>query len=318
MPAESKESITATFVPILSCLDKAEEFLGREGTWLATTSTQNRFNSEYLPARAELEPFLNGSLEDQPLKIESIASEKASEINEFLRKHKFDISLDDFPPPPPRRFGAASVMDVLVHWLVPGEDTKLKAQDNNVYSAVNMKESELVSLFKSEMVTGPVVKLQTKSCDYSVGIVVPDRAPVDGFALLDFVQNVRAPYSSVEMLLQSYPKIAYEYEGVIFPKVDLDQKVDISWLKGMIYNQTPGWEIEEALQQTKFKMNEMGAHAKSAVVVRFVALGMHMPKEPYVIDRPFITWIEKEGLSVPLFAGYINYSDWKDPGNLDL
>ena len=69
------------------------------------------------------------------------------------------------------------------------------------------------------------------------------------------------------------------YRSVLFPMVDYDEHVDISWLIGMrtfdVSNSEFG--ISQALQQTKFKMNQLGARVKSAVAFGIRALGAVAP-----------------------------------------
>jgi serine protease inhibitor len=104
--------------------------------------------------------------------------------------------------------------------------------------------------------------------------------------------------------------------------IDLNETVDIGWLKEMLTVDEIGdsWKISQALQQTKFKMNETGAHVKSAVaigVMRCVSFG-RPPELHLVIDKPFLLWIAREGTSLPIFAAYLDEDVWKDPKNLTL
>lgn len=41
-----------------------------------------------------------------------------------------------------------------------------------------------------------------------------------------------------------------------------------------------------------------------------------MPKEEIVIDKPFLVWISRENMTLPLFSGIIAEDCWKDPGSL--
>jgi hypothetical protein len=76
------------------------------------------------------------------------------------------------------------------------------------------------------------------------------------------------------------------------------------------------YRIKQAKQQTKFKMNHIGAKAESAAAFGFAFECCSMPKPDLVIDKPFYAWMTRKGLDVPYFAGYIDTSDWKDPGEL--
>jgi len=40
------------------------------------------------------------------------------------------------------------------------------------------------------------------------------------------------------------------------------------------------------------------------------------PKPDHVINRPFLIWFERDGLSRPLFAGHITPDDWRNPGSI--
>lgn len=297
-------------------LTLAEEVVSSNGTWIAENPTQRRFLESYYDARAALRPLLGHLSADDPLKIASIASDEAVEINRFLQEHGFSINLDPFPPPPPPRFGVASVMDVLVEWPDKGEVQPLLAADNNTYPGVKMNRASAFIVNQHE----PVVYLQTKNRDYQVGMIIPDDPIDDAFDLIDFVTARKEELG--EDIRQRISRLTRRYQGVIFPKISLDQEPDISWLEGMwtdgYYKGVSGPSIiEQALQQTKFKMNEIGARAESAMAMRVMTLGAPAPEpEPYKIDRPFVCWIERKGISLPLFAAYIQYPDWKDPGSL--
>lgn len=311
-----QQTVTATLTPIITALSLAEEVVSSNGKWTAETPIQRRFLESYYDARAELRPLLEHLSPDDPLKIASIASEEAAEINRFLQEHGFSINLDPFPAPPPLRFGVASVMDVFVEWPNKGESEPLLAADNNTYPGVMINRASAYMVNQHE----PVVYLQTKNRNYQVGMIIPDSPIDDAFDLIDFVTARKEELG--EDIMQRIRRLARRYQGVIFPKVSLDQEPDIGWLEGMW---TPGHYkgvsghsiIEQALQQTKFKMNETGARAESAVAIRIATLGAPAPEpEPYRIDRPFVCWIEKEGISLPLFVAYIQYADWKEPGSL--
>jgi hypothetical protein len=102
------------------------------------------------------------------------------------------------------------------------------------------------------------------------------------------------------------------YDSVMFPMVDLDHDVDISWMQRMSNN---GWFIARAEQKTRFKMNHIGAKAESAVRMDLYRSASPRNKPQIIIDEPFFAWMTRPGLHDPLFVGYISQEDWKDPGN---
>ena len=65
-------------------------------------------------------------------------------------------------------------------------------------------------------------------------------------------------------------------------------------------------------------MNEIGFRVKSAVALGMLAGAALKRTEPYVINRPFLMWITRSGLSKPLFIAYLNKDVWKDPEGLDM
>jgi hypothetical protein len=60
-------------------------------------------------------------------------------------------------------------------------------------------------------------------------------------------------------------------------------------------------------------MNEKGVRIQEAATVGIAFAAVFLPHR-HVIDRPFLMWVERPGLSLPLFVGYISEEDWKKPG----
>ena len=134
-----------------------------------------------------------------------------------------------------------------------------------------------------------------------------DDAP-DGFdlvAMAEQLTNLSRPVS--------------EFGGLVFPMVDLNQQVDVSWILNMQTSTDARTEayISRAMQQTILKMNEKGARVKSEFVGG-VMLGTGSPieKPDMIIDAPFLVWFMRPLLKKPLFVGYIATEVWKDPGSI--
>src|SRR6185312_11494132 len=121
-------SNTTVVYPLVTALLKAEEIIGPERNWHAVNAMQTRFLKEF---------FLPGREESLSIaEIESIASFTAAEINTFLQKRGFKITLPPFRNNGRvKEFGIASVLDLLVNWLNPGTETTLKGQDERTYPA---------------------------------------------------------------------------------------------------------------------------------------------------------------------------------------
>ncbi len=288
-------STTAVTYPIVAALVKAEDMqgMGANRQWQAVNDTQTRFLQEFFRACRDDVSRIR--------EIESIASWNVEEINAFLRQRGFTIQLQ---PIDENTFGVASVLDLLVEWLVKGEVTTVRGVDRKDYPGVKISKGG-VQFYNVHGHNSPIALLETKTGD-RVYLTMLDRAPNDGFDLIARAEALSRNLSSNR-----------EFGGLVFPMVDLDQRVDIGWLLGLKTTGDDGQpaRITQALQQTILKMNEVGARAKSAVAVA-VMRSIEMPKPDLIINGPFLVWFERDGLAKPLFVGHITQEDWRNPGDI--
>lgn len=186
-------------------------------------------------------------------------------------------------------------MNVLVKWLYEGRRTQIYVGDKR-YDAASVKGR----IFDVENWPNPVARIKCTNDDY-VYMTIADKE-YSGFWFLPdkLLKAPRLKNRGIE-----------DDENIIFPMVKLDQKVNISFLEGMTKNNGEYW-VGQALQQTKFTMNHKGARAKSAVAMS-LCKGIEKQMK---IDKPFLIWMVRKGLSMPYFVGYIDYSNWEDPGEL--
>ena len=286
-------SLTSASYPIVGALMTAEKFLGPDRSW--------RHNNE--KQAILLEKFYRCCRQDisKIPEIEAIASRRADEINEFLRKGGMTIQLQPFSK---EEVGAATIQDFLVEWAIKGEVTLVKTSDKKEFPGVHLV-NEVVKFFKFGYHPYPIAQIVTSSQD-KVLMTMLEGSPDEGFAL-DFMAQ--------DFFVNKRP--SEDFGGLIFPMVDLNQEVDVSWLRGM---ETVGEDgqpaiIAQALQQNKLRMNEIGARAQSGMAVS-VAKSPLKPKPDHVINQPFLVWFIRSGLSRPLFVGYIDREHWKNPGDL--
>lgn len=293
-----KSQTTAVF-PIVRALQRATEFGKAESGWIARgegASMQER----YIPLMSVLEKQLHLF---GPEELKAIASDDVDVINFWLKKHGFKIELGPFQDP--ESFGVASIMKVLVKWVTAGTETELEV-DGKTYKAARLEDN----LSFSEVNGTPVVHIGTQSGDV-VHLMVADDAKLEGLDLLERCKGISDKKGE-----------SYKWGGLVFPMVDLDQEVDISFFLKMAFEGTGAQggkgllSIEQAKQQTKFQMNHIGAKAESAAAFEMGLECCFMPKPDLIIDKPFYAWMTRDGLDVPYFAGYIGTSDWKDPGEL--
>ena len=288
----SHKSQTVTMGPLTSCLLKAEEMLGKDRVWRAINELQSSFLLKFF------NDIARGDIAKIP-ELEAIASFKVDEVNTFMKDRGFPIEL---APLQRGDFAVASVLNVLVEWLVAGEVTSVH---RGRYPAVKLGKRNMLRYYTSPSNSHPIVQIPTKSGDWVYMTVVGH--PPAGFGLVELAQ---------ELNRTSLPND--QFGDVIFPMADYDRKIDISWLVGLATTDTQGddWEITEALQQTRFRMNQLGARAQSAAAMSFMKMGMAEQKPDLVIDQPFLIWITRDGLSQPLLTGFMAEDCWKNPGNL--
>jgi|GEM_PF-665070 len=278
---------------MVAAVKNAEQILGPNRDWHPTNDIQCRFLAEF---------FATGRTEIRRIpEIESIASYSSDKVNAFLRERGFTIQLDPWNPPD---FGLASVLDLLIEWPQKGEVTSVRMDDGQEFPGVRLGE-QVAQFFDVPEHPNPVACLETKSGD-RVYMAMLDQAP-DGF---DLVAKAQA--------LSNYKRPSNAFGGLIFPMVDLNQEVDITWLIGMHTVGDDGLPaaIFQALQQTKLKMNEVGARVQSAAAIHLAKSAPGAVKPDHIINRPFLIWFERDKLSRPLFVGYITAEDWRDPGDI--
>ncbi len=296
--------------PIIAALSKALLFLQlpvAPEQFTPVNQVQQMFIESY---------FTNGYdklkiFDEQELK--SWASSNVNELNAILKKEGFTIQLQPFQDE--YSFGVVSILDVLVKWLEKGEKSTINV-DGKTYDSVNMDSG--FGVYSSPNYPNPLLCVFTKSGD-QVWMTVADE-PLEGFALLEKINNIE---QAIEI---------DHYDRVQFPMIDYDKKVDIKWLEELKMPMPSGAEyfIRQALQQTKFKMNDEGAHVKSAVAIECAIKCCQRKYKSLVIDKPFYLWIERPAqkydpqikqkltLPFPIIAGYFDTDCWKNPGNLDL
>ncbi len=286
-------SVTVTLPPIVHCLSLAERFGNRSarGVWTPINVQQRQLIEEF---RDEVIQLV-GALSDEEIK--GAASRDIEEINAFLRRHNFDIQLDAIAP---RSFGVAALFKVVVEWKVPGERDWLCSQgDENDYEAARLCAG--YRCFTCAEHPHPVVALQTRTDD-TVFLTKAGSDLPDGLDLLHYAHRLHTAEPS-----------GVRFDQVIFPVTEYDECVDISWLLNMQLEFSPQeiLSIEQALQQTKFRMDETGAVVESAVVEECCEIEDFAPELKILrIDEPLLLWMTRAGHTLPFFAGHFTEQHW--------
>jgi hypothetical protein len=244
--------------------------------------------------------FADGDLGKIGDALKSMASTDFKQVNDWLKANGFDIQLKD--PNDPTAFCVASILKVVLKWIEAGIVSTI-ANENGTFPAVIMRKN--VVAFKDPLIHSfPVVKIETEVD--TVYMSALESMP-KGF------QGIQDKVSRLQTVCM-YKDNSINCGGVVFPMVDYSQEIDISWIQGLYTSKEDGaYFIDEALQQTKFRMNEIGAVAESAAACT-CKMRCIVREDPMVyIDRPFVLWIERKGVSIPLFTGIFCEDVWKKP-----
>ncbi|MFW9888334.1 MAG: hypothetical protein ACFFER_09140 [Candidatus Thorarchaeota archaeon] len=291
-----KTSTIVTY-PIAAALKEAEEFVIDSSGWNPVKIIQRNFLERfYTPCREEI-PTIE--------EIEYVAHIDVEVINKWLKEHDFDIQLDSFDE---NGFGVAAMLDLLGLWLAKGIRTSVVTEDGSTYPGVRMDTGFTFNTVGGS--TNLVVALETGDQDV-VYMMMADKVP-SGFDMVTYVEEIQQNMTPVER----------DYEAIVFPMIDLSEEGELEWLINLQLmipqDRFPFYFIQQALQQTKLKMNQEGYRVKSVAAVAAM-LGAAPPEvPPYIINRPFIMWIARPDLSKPLFVAYLNTDVWKDPSGLEM
>jgi len=286
------ESVIGSFYTLSACIDKVPNVV----KWNYRNIEQEKYLKIYENCKGAKIP-----------EIESKVSIGTVEpVNKFLKDKGFDIQLDQLKTP--EDLAIASVLELLLKWIDVGIKGKIH-YNNSEYTGVHLESGVNVmdvGIGYGISTIGPVGIINTRNKD-KVLMTIPSKKPNTSFEVLDMARSL--------ILCEKRPSEYYESYNLSFPMIDLDIKPDINWLVDMwtwrTDNPDKGWNIDQALQQTKVKLNEEGCEIKEAVAigVRCFCASFDM-KHPFVIDKPFLLVVQREGLKEPLFSAYLDIDSW--------
>jgi Serpin (serine protease inhibitor) len=253
---------------------------------------QTRFLNEWV-ARGR------GQAGDIP-ELAALGSSSGAEMDRFLRQHGFSATVDELGP---AGIGLVGVLDLSMNWQEAGTSTSVQAADGDRYAAARISGSA-VTFWRAASYPDPVVEPATIQDDaVYVTPLAGSPAEFDLVALVQCLEKDLQPAAGDE-----------SWDGVVFPKVVLDRSVDLAWLIGLEscgHHSIP-LRIARALQRTRLQVDETGAQVQSAAIVELLVLTAP-PRSNYVIDRPFLLWIRRPGLTLPLGVFHLTEETWRDP-----
>jgi hypothetical protein len=275
------KSMSYSVHPIAAALAKALEIIQFQN-WTAINENQKNLLST-------AENISN--MDFQSLAMQTIASQSADEINAFLAKNGFNIKLNKLSG---NEFGVASILKILMTWM-ESSSRSIDGGNGTNYQGVKIKEN--ITLFDSPLSLGNIGRITSKE-GFDIYLTRITEKPENEEKLFTIAQQLMKSKSSM---------VTANLSSISFPEVNMDCKPDISWLLEMHAGQNV---ISQALMQTKFTMDKTGAKAKAAAAVA-VTRGFKAKNNDLVFDQPFMAWIEKPGIKVPVFVAWCDYDSWK-------
>lgn len=280
--SDINESMAYSIYPFVPALKKALEIIGGE-EWTTTG-----------PKQEELLNMLAGvSSEDcKYIFLQTCVSRSANDINKFLAANGFDIKLGQLDP---GGIGVASILKIFMTWF-SSEQTTINAENDSVYKGVKITDN--IHLLNSNKTNAFIVEIEVQE-GFSIYLSqIPFFRPTDEQNLLLLANKLSET--------KEYDN-SYVLESVSFPEVEMDCNPDVSWIKGLSAGE---YFITQAVMQTKFLLDKRGAKAEAAVAFA-ISKGMS-EKINIILDGPFVAWIEKPGVKLPLFVSWCGYDSWKD------
>lgn len=278
-------------VPLASVygLTKALALLGKElgGNWVHSNDLQE----EALALEDKLKPELPAIPKDI---IDGAASGQAKVLNDFLAGHGFSIKVA-----PLRKGEVGVVMTTELQGKWDGHEiSQLKYADGKTYPTYRIN----VTSYDVPGHVMPVLQIYHRD-DIKVFVTLQEAE----------LPGLQAAKLAAKLTPTATCRIDQHIHAAALPKVNKNTSAAIKWLLGMTNNK--GDRIMQALAQTMLQMNQSGFRAREAVALSGAKdLGL-APANYYHVDRPFLLWATKDGLSYPLFATRVDYDSFKDPGN---
>lgn len=210
-------------------------------------------------------------------------------VNDFLQKKGFDRLLKENPDSE----AVAATLSIKRDWTAERSDVKVG--DKN-YAAID-KDSKIYNVDGK-----PVVELYKDPDGKKDGITVyaiPNEKPVTGQQAME---------EAKKLIPRVDGKEPQDQGNVRIPMVDLNIKESLSFLEGMKGDDKT---IDQAVMQTKFKMDEGGFDAKQALAISVSRQLKLSPDPKYTFNTDFTFVVAKDGQ--PIFVQPVTKESWRDP-----
>jgi len=228
--------------------------------------------------------------------IKSVAG-SPEKVNQFLKKEGFTIQLI----PKKGETAAAATLKSSLSWVTPGTVTTLTVKAKS-YPAVTMAEAT-GRAFTYGNRTGFVLIARNGDWDEDVYIVPLDPGEAETYTPSQLAVRVFDKHNILETGKLS----------VTFPMVSVDKTAQLVELVGISAADS---RLSQVLSQTKFDMDELGAHVEAAAAA-LISRGQTPPNRSLIINKPFLLFVMRnlnyDYASMPVVAGYFYPDSWKKP-----
>lgn len=301
------KTIAADFATIYHALLTLEnEFLGPNRTWRGIDDLQEVLIRDFIWARPWISKLQN---------IKAKASRDSGQLNQFLAENRMDPMFTPFDG-----IGVASVLDMLVKWANKNPElVDFRGINGKFYPGFKF-QSYGYQAYRIPGYTTPLVSVDTETGD-KVWLLMPEVPfffPHIGEAKeLEFILGAGI-FSIMREMDQGMPTVPVMLSSITIPKVDFNLQPDIRFVELLETTDESGaaWEIDHAMQQIRFRMDERGARAMAAtgMVAKYTcALAPSL-----IFDRPFYCWMTQKDNPVPLAMMFVDFDSWRQPdGSLE-
>ena len=297
-------------------------FQGKLGSleWVACNAEQERLIDQYMPP--DFSVFSKAELE-------ALASYSADELNAALATRGSSLRFDPFNED---EMGAYGSLIVNVNWLEKGQKCTVSTKPGFSFAQLS---DETATVRWAELTGQPVACARTREED--MVYMTPYSRALSGLELVTTAKAIQESLCSIhkenkaalnDQVKRSFALMnegcnfneAYTLGGVVFPMVDLEQELNLDWLKELrcLPQSSNPYKVVEAVQANKLKMNHIGAAVRSDTSVKMVLECYTPPTTPLVIDEPFLTWFVRPGLEEPFFVAMAEQDCWKEPKDLKV
>lgn len=282
---------TIALLPIMEALKHAEEDLQLKGIWRGDTREHDLFLGKFLPQK---NLFRNCSAHE----LHGLYSYDHEVLNTILLQKGLAPA---FVPFTSLSFGILSIVDISLRWMHKGEHTTLEYK-KAYYPGVLFRKGSFTCK-RSGNHPHPISCLRAHDGDM-VYITAASSVPQTTFSFLELITKIR--YSLVS---------TSEFSRCSFPKVFLCDTPDMRFLEDIEGEDRSGNRVtlSRIIQHIKFSMNEDGEVVKRTASGSYKIDAAKKLPHTLCINRPFFLWIERPGVTLPVFAAYIDENSWRDP-----